>query len=117
QTLAHEIAHDVLGPQQQTQNPVFDPRLGLANSIRGRELGLTGNAAFRSYSRTSELAADRKGMEYWQKIGWDCGIWVRIFQGFLDQGYAGDVDHPTQERLNQAIQLCPQTSSAQTVSN
>jgi len=117
QTLAHEIAHDVLSPQQESQKQLFRPGLGLANSVTGQELGLTGNGAFRSYSRTSELAADRKGMEYWRKLGWECGIWVRIFRDFLDQGYAGDVDHPTQERLSQAIQLCRQTPSAQSVSN
>lgn len=117
QTLAHEIAHDVLGPQKESRKPVFGAALGLANSITGEELGFMGNGAFRAYSQTSELAADRKAMEYWQKIGWDCGIWVRIFRGFLDQGYAGDVDHPTQERLSQAIRHCLQTPSAQSVSN
>jgi predicted Zn-dependent protease len=106
QTLAHEIAHDVLGRKQEKQKSLLRAAPGLANSITGRELGLVGNVNFRSYSQVAELEADRKGMRYWQKLGWDCRIWVGILRDFLDQGYAGDVDHPTQERLNQAVQVC-----------
>jgi len=52
------------------------------------------------------LAADQKAIEYWQKIGWDCRIWINIFKNFLNQGYIGDADHPTKERLNLAIETC-----------
>jgi hypothetical protein len=52
------------------------------------------------------LAADQKAMEYWQKLGWDRRIWINIFQNFLDQGYVGDLDHPTQQRLDLAMAMC-----------
>ena len=112
-TLAHEIAHDVLGPDPSKQEDDQDRAVGLANRITGKDLGLSQRIAFRPYSRSAELAADRKGMEYWQKLGWDCGHWVRIFLDFTAQGYEGDVDHPTKERLEQAIKVC----SAQAVAS
>jgi len=107
QTLAHEIAHDVMGPGVATHEPPSRDRVGHANRISARDLGLSGIVSFRPYSRSTELQADRKAMEYWKKLGWDCGHWVRIFQSFIKQGYHGDVDHPTLERLNQALELCP----------
>jgi predicted Zn-dependent protease len=110
QTLAHEIAHDVLGRKPFKRRESAEPIRGLANSITGQDLGLTGNAPFYSYSQDSELEADSKGIEYWQRIGWDCRIWIRIFRNFQNQGYQGDFEHPTQERLDQAIKLCRQTS-------
>jgi predicted Zn-dependent protease len=64
QTLAHEIAHDVLGKKQSKRRENLEPARGLANSITGSDLGLTGNAPFYSYSQVSELEADRKEMEY-----------------------------------------------------
>ena len=103
-TLAHEIAHDVLGKDVATQDS--ESRAGLANRITSRDLGLPERVTFRPYSRSAELAADRRGMEYWHKLGWDCGHWVRLFMDFTAQGYEGDVDHPTRERLEQAIQVC-----------
>jgi predicted Zn-dependent protease len=106
-TLAHEIAHDVLGADVASQQPISRPNLGVANRIKAGDLGLSGMVSFRPYSSSTELQADRKGMEYWQKLGWDCRQWVRIFQNFVKQGYHGDVDHPTVERLNQAVNLCP----------
>ena len=110
-TLAHEIAHDVLGRDPATIDHAGDQRGGLANRITSRDLGLSSRVAFRPYSRSAELAADRRGMEYWQKLGWNCGHWVRLFVKFIAQGYEGDVDHPTRERLDQAIQICSQPSS------
>ena len=110
-TLAHEIAHDVLGRDPATIDHAGDQRGGLANRITGRDLGLPSRVAFRPYSRSAELAADRRGMEYWQKLGWNCGHWVRLFVKFTAHGYEGDVDHPTKERLDQAIQICSQLSS------
>jgi predicted Zn-dependent protease len=105
-TLAHEIAHDVLGQDPSKQNDDRNRGGGLANRITGKDLGLSERIVFRPYSRSAELAADRKGMEYWQKLGWDCGHWVRLFMGFTAQGYEGDVDHPTKERLEQAMKIC-----------
>jgi predicted Zn-dependent protease len=106
-TLAHEIAHDELGADLGNHEPISQHNVGVANRINARDLGLSGMVSFRPYSIFMELQADRKGMEYWQKLGWDCRNWVRLFRNFIRQGYHGDVDHPTVERLNQALQLCP----------
>jgi hypothetical protein len=104
QTLAHEIAHDVLGRTDGPENG--EEHSGLANRITGSDLGLSGWFSFRLYPRSAELAADRKAMEYWSKLGWDCSHWVALFADFLAQGYQGDVDHPTRERLEQAREIC-----------
>ena len=105
-TLAHEIAHDVLRGEIRTGPASEYASGGLANSVTSRDLGIPGWIEFRPYSRSAELAADRKGMEYWRKLGWDCGNWVSLFVNFAAQGYEGDVDHPTKERLDLAIQTC-----------
>ena len=105
QTLAHEIAHDVLGRTDAGPEKSEDHN-GLANRITGSDLGLSGWFSFRLYPRSAELAADRKAMEYWSKLGWDCSRWVALFADFLAQGYQGDVDHPTKERLEQAQEIC-----------
>jgi hypothetical protein len=105
QTLAHEIAHDVLGGEVGIDEPLLSAP-GYANRVTAQDLGLTGGRSFRHYTQVSELAADRKGMEYWRKIGWDCRIWVRILEDFLKRGYRGDVDHPTLERHRQGVELC-----------
>jgi predicted Zn-dependent protease len=105
-TLAHEIAHDVLGGDRETGQDFGTDTQGLANRITRRDLGLSEWIEFRSYSRSVELAADRKGMEYWRKLGWSCSYWVGLFVNFTAQGYAGDVDHPTKDRLDQASQIC-----------
>ncbi|HWP58287.1 MAG TPA: hypothetical protein VNL14_10395 [Candidatus Acidoferrales bacterium] len=110
QTLAHEIAHDVLGPAQRYERPQPQSATGLANSITGRELGLIGSGSFRAYSQASELEADRKGMAYWRALGWDCRVWIAILRGFAEQGYLGDVDHPTHARLYQAVEICDKSS-------
>lgn len=105
-TLAHEIAHDVIGRDAGIGHDGVDQSLGLANRITSRDLGLPDRIKFRPYSRTAELAADRKGMEYWRRLGWHCGHWVRLLLDFSAQGYEGDVDHPTEERLKQALEIC-----------
>ena len=105
-TLAHEIAHDVMGGDVVGPQDTSEVSPGLANRITGSDLGLSSRIRFRPYSRSAELAADRKGMEYWRKLGWDCGRWVHLFAGFLESGYTGDADHPTQERLDQAVEIC-----------
>ena len=114
-TLAHEIAHDVLGGDAAAPELGGNHGAGLANRITGRDLGLSSRITFRSYGRLTELATDRRAMEYWQKLGWDCSHWVRLFADFVEQGYAGDVDHPTQERLEQASQICSQQVPAGTL--
>jgi hypothetical protein len=109
-TLAHEIAHDALehgkNPEVASLNAVRQSRA----RITGGDLGLPLFISFRNYSMAVELAADQTGMEYWKKIGWDCGIWIKLFRGFFDQGYIGDPDHPTKERLSQAIRICDSES-------
>ena len=105
-TLAHEIAHDVLGGDIGPADKGGYETRGLANRITSRDLGLSDQVKFRHYSRWAELTADRKGMEYWRKLGWNCAHWVRLFINFTAQGYAGDVDHPTKDRLDQSMQIC-----------
>jgi predicted Zn-dependent protease len=104
--LAHEIAHDVLGHWRQKREASFNSVPAYSNRITAPDVGLPANISFRNYSRTLELAADRKALEYWQRLGWDCRIWIQIFKNFLDEGYAGDADHPTQDRLDLAIAMC-----------
>jgi predicted Zn-dependent protease len=104
--LAHEIAHDVLGHQSQTHEASLNSVPVYSSRIAAPDLGLPANISFRNYSRPFELAADRKGLEYWRRLGWDCRIWIEIFKNFLAEGYAGDADHPTQDRLDLAIAMC-----------
>jgi predicted Zn-dependent protease len=104
--LAHEIAHDVLGHQSRKHEATLNSVPGHSNRITALDVGLPATVSFRNYSRSLELGADEKALEYWQRLGWDCHIWINIFQDFIDQGYAGDADHPTQERLDLAIAMC-----------
>jgi predicted Zn-dependent protease len=104
--LAHEIAHDVLGHQSRKHEASLNSVPIASSRITAPDLGLPASVSFRNYSRTFELAADQKALEYWRRLGWDCRIWVNIFKNFLDQGYIGDADHPTQERLDLAIAMC-----------
>jgi len=105
-TLAHEIAHDVLNSDKEIAEVPEYQTLGLGKHITSRDLGLSGLIKFRPCSRSVEMAADGMAMEYWRKLGWSCGNWVSLFVNFTAQGYEGDVDHPTKERLDQAIQIC-----------
>jgi predicted Zn-dependent protease len=104
--LAHEIAHDMLGHQSSSYEANLNYVPGGSSRITAPDLGLPATISLRNYSRNFELAADAKALEYWQRLGWDCRIWVNIFKNFLDQGYVGDADHPTQERLDLAISMC-----------
>jgi hypothetical protein len=45
-------------------------------------------------------------MRYWEKLQWSCAIWVRILKDFERQNYYGDISHPTQTRLKQALSAC-----------
>jgi predicted Zn-dependent protease len=109
-TLAHEIAHDVLEHAKNQEVASLNAVPQSHARITGRDLGLSLFVSFRNYSPAVELAADQTAIEYWKKIGWDCGIWIKLFRDFLDQGYVGDLDHPTNERLSQAIRICESES-------
>ena len=109
-TLAHEIAHDTLEHGKNKEVASLNAVRQSQARITGGDLGLPLFVSFRNYSPAVELAADRKAIEYWKKIGWDCDIWVKLFRGFLDQGYIGDPNHPTKERLSQAIRICDSES-------
>jgi predicted Zn-dependent protease len=105
QTLAHEIAHETAGHALQNGSTVFN-RGAFGDGITSFDVGLPWNVRFRNYSTDKELEADLKGLGYWEKLGWDCRIWVRILQNFENQNYAGDVFHPTDQRLQQAQRAC-----------
>jgi predicted Zn-dependent protease len=105
QTLAHEIAHELAGHANQSGTTSFN-RQSLGRGVTGADVGLPANVRFRSYSVENELAADLEGMKYWHRLHWDCRIWIRILQGFREQNYVGDVLHPTDERLKQAVRAC-----------
>ena len=105
QTLAHEIAHETAGHALQNGSTAFN-RGALGGGISSIDVGLPWNVRFRNYSTDKELEADSKGLGYWEKLGWDCRIWVRILQNFETQKYAGDVFHPTDQRLQQAQRAC-----------
>jgi len=106
-TLAHEIAHHALRHGQNEHAASLNAVPRSAAEISGRDLGLPPAISLRNYSRESELAADRKALDYWRRLGWDCRIWVAIFKSFLDEGYMGDAHHPTEERLSEALRSCP----------
>jgi predicted Zn-dependent protease len=105
QTLAHEIAHELAGHANQSGTTSFN-RSEQGRGVTGADLGLPGNVAFRSYSVEKELEADFLGMNYWRKLRWDCRIWVHILEGFRDRNYSGDSLHPTDKRLEQAVNAC-----------
>jgi predicted Zn-dependent protease len=109
-TLAHEIAHDALEHAKNQEVASLNAAHQSHGRVTGGDLGLPRFISFRNYSPAAELAADQTAMEYWKKIGWDCGIWIQLYRGFFDQGYTGDPDHPTKERLYQAIRICESES-------
>lgn len=104
QTLAHEIAHETAGHANQKSTVWFN-RFSAAGAS-GRDLGLPWYVRLVNYSLDKELEADRIGLGYWIKLGWDCRIWVRILEDFQKQNYTGDVFHPTDRRLQQASSVC-----------
>jgi predicted Zn-dependent protease len=105
QTLAHEIAHETAGHARQsgatglTRGPV-------GGGVSSGDVGLPWSVRLRNYSTDKELEADWKGLQYWERLGWDCRIWVGILKNFERQNYAGDVHHPTDKRLRQAQTVC-----------
>lgn len=120
-TLAHEVGHDVAGhaPNQQAVASIFSAGstvgsimshvpgvVGLVGTAINLGSALVGAASVHLYTRSAELEADRKGIEYFKKLGWDCRVWTRILKRQLEVGDTGDFHHPTEERLTQALELC-----------
>ena len=105
QTVAHEIAHETAGHVTREGGMWFN-RAPFAWGASGREVGLPWYVRFYNYSTEKELEADRIGLAYWNKLGWDCRIWVEILENFEDQGYRGDTFHSTSGRLLQARKFC-----------
>ena len=104
QTLAHEIAHEIGGHADYRQ--INFNRSSTERVMSSRDLGLPWYVTFQPYSREKELQADLDGMRYWERLQWNCAIWVRILKDFERQNYSGDVSHPTQTRLEQASRAC-----------
>ena len=104
QTLAHEIAHELAGHAHQSD--AVANRLPVGSGVTASELGLAATLRFDNYSVDKELQADLFGMSYWDRLGWDCHIWVDILNNFQKQNYSGDAFHPTDRRLAQAATHC-----------
>jgi hypothetical protein len=105
QTLAHEIAHETADHVKQ------EGVMGLNGGIfdvgaSGGEVGLPWYVRLYNYSTEKELEADLKGLGYWNKLGWDCQIWVGILEDLQNKNYTGDAFHPTDRRLQQAESTC-----------
>jgi predicted Zn-dependent protease len=105
QTIAHEIAHETAAHARREGDRWFN-RVPFAWGASGREVGLPWYVRVHNYATDKELEADRIGLSYWKKLGWDCRIWVGILENFERQGYRGDSSHPTSERLRQARSQC-----------
>lgn len=109
QTLAHEIAHEILGHAQQNKQLTLNSSVP-SQTMMGSDIGLPWMSRYRNYAPAIELQADLEGIKYWAKLNWNCRIWVKILEGFEKQNYAGDLSHPTGERLKQASEACPAAS-------
>ena len=105
QTIAHEIGHETADHAKQAGSMWFNGG-ALAVGTSGRDFGLPWYRRVFNYSKDKELEADLKGLGYWNKLGWDCRIWVRILENFQEHGYMGDAFHPTDIRLQQARRVC-----------
>jgi predicted Zn-dependent protease len=104
QTVAHEIAHETAAHAK--QRGVMRLNRGATNGVGSGDIGLSWYVRLHNYSAEQELEADRIGLQYWGRLGWDCRIWVSILQNFQKQNYTGDVSHPTDRRLQQAESVC-----------
>jgi predicted Zn-dependent protease len=105
QTVAHEIAHETAGHAQQERVKWLNA--GMFNlGTSGGAVGLPWYVRLYNYATDKELEADRIGLGYWNKLGWDCQIWVQILENFQAQNYRGDSFHPTDRRLQQAQNIC-----------
>jgi predicted Zn-dependent protease len=105
QTLAHEIAHETANHANQ-QGAIGLNGGNLSLGASGGEVGLPWYVRLYNYSTEKELEADLKGLNYWNKVGWDCRIWVGILEDLQRRNYTGDAFHPTDRRLNQAQNAC-----------
>jgi len=105
QTVAHEIAHEVAGHAGQNVMRWFTGG-NFYFGASGQDVGLPWYVRLYNYPTEKELEADRIGLEYWKRLGWDCHIWVRILEDFQSQQYRGDIFHPTDRRLQQAQNSC-----------
>jgi hypothetical protein len=105
QTVAHEIAHETAGHARQEGVMWFNSGTFPFGAL-GRDVGLPWYVRLYNYSTEKELEADLKGLGYWNKLGWDCQIWVRILENFQKQKYKGDIFHPTDRRLQLAQNVC-----------
>lgn len=120
--LAHEIAHDVAdhSPNRQALAGAFtilnsigsgmsylSGAVGWAGTALSWGSSLGGRAGLELYSRSQELEADKLGIEYWKRLGWNCRYWVLYFQNLAGRGFEGNFHHPTKGRLEQAEELCP----------
>jgi len=120
--LAHEIAHDVADhePNQKAlvntinilnaigygMSYVPGP-VGWAGAGISWATAIGGIASVHLYARSQELEADKLGIEYFKRLGWDCQLWVRRFQTQVDTGFKADFQHPPEGRLEQAKEICP----------
>lgn len=104
QTLAHEIAHEIA--RHADHRHINFNRSSNESAMTSRDVGLPWYVIFQPYSLEKELQADLDGMRYWEKLQWNCTIWVRILEEFERQNYSGDSNHPTQTRLKQASRAC-----------
>ena len=121
-TLAREIAHDI-GGDALNQRAIARAFLlgraigqglslvpgaaGVAGRITSGVFGLIGYAAAEIYKHSADLEADRKAIEYWKRLGWDCRVWIHMFFGDLDSNETEALHDPTEEHLEQAMELCP----------
>lgn len=121
-TLAREIAHDIGGDASNQRAIVraflfgravgqglsFVPGpAGVAGRITSAVFGLMGYVTQDIYNRSANLEADRKAIEYWKRLGWDCRVWIHMFYSDLDSSATEALHHPTEEHLEQAMELCP----------
>ena len=105
QTVAHEIAHETAGHAK--REGITQVNSGFFNlGASGSDLGLPWYVRLYNYSTDKELEADGIGLGYWNKLGWDCRIWVDILENFQKRNYSGDSFHPTDKRLQQARHVC-----------
>jgi len=127
--LAHEIAHDVLGHKANLNVIVGTGNVGnLIGSVMSNAPGVIGlvgsgislastlaaGTTAQLYSRSAELEADRLGIDYWNRLGWDCSFWVRKFEHLFERDIE-DFSHPAVARLKQSVDLCSSPSEKQRV--
>jgi len=122
--LAHEIAHDVL-EHKASANTMADIAnagvvigkaisyvpgvIGWAGAGLAWTASLGGKATIHLYTRSAELEADRLGIEYWKRLGWECSPWVQMIEYHLERGVE-DFHHPAAVLLSQATDLCSSPS-------